>query len=156
MAGQCSWCVSPYRQAAESAITNGIAAAEVARRYGLSRNQWRRHKNHGTVTVPAALATVRTEVLEGGGGPYTVIPRLEQLLDQISELKDAWAERPSIVVQLLRLERDILGDVAKLRGEFPDKPTVTLDQIPQWGVVLAVLDNHPKARLELVEALGDS
>ena len=107
------------------------------------------------MTVPTALATVRMEVLEGGGGPYTIIPRLEQLLGQISDLKDVWGSKPSVVVQLLRLERDILGDVAKLRGEFPDRPTVTLDQIPQWSIVLSVLDNHLGARLELVEALSD-
>jgi transposase-like protein len=143
------------RQAAEEAIGSGASVARVCRMYGLSRDQWRHHKDHRTVTVPGALATVRMEVLEGGGGPYTLIPRLEVLLGEIAELKEVWADRPSILVQLLRLERDVLGDVAKLRGEFPDKPLVTLDQIPQWGIVLAVLDNHPRARLELVEALSD-
>jgi hypothetical protein len=95
------------------------------------------------------------EVIEGGGGPYTVIPRLEALLLQVDGLKAKWESKPSIVVSLLRLERDILGDIAKLRGEFPDKPQMSLDQLPQWATILYVLDSHPKARRDIVRALAD-
>ena len=123
MTARCSWCVSPYRQVAEEAIATGEAVMAVSRRYGLSRNQWRHHKDHGTVSSPVvtSLAAVRLEVLEGGGGPYTVIPRLEQLVIEVQAAKEKWVEKPTVVLGFMRLERDLLGDVAKLRGEFPEK-----------------------------------
>jgi hypothetical protein len=151
----CSWCVSPARHAAEEAISNGVDISEVARNYSLSRDQWYKHRRHGTLISPTSLATVRMEVIEGGGGPYTVIPRLEALLLQVDGLKDRWGAKPQVTVALLRLERDILGDIAKLRGEFPDKPQMSLDQLPQWTTILHVLDSHPHARRDIVEALQD-
>jgi hypothetical protein len=117
--GKCSWCLSPARQVAEEAIADGVEIAEVARSYRLSRDQWYKHRHHGTLVKQgaASLSAVRLEVLEGGGGPYTVIPRLEELLLQVDDLKVKWGSKPSLVVSLLRLERDVLGDIAKLRGE---------------------------------------
>jgi hypothetical protein len=155
--GKCSWCLSPARQVAEEAIADGVEIAEVARSYRLSRDQWYKHRRHGTLVKRGAtsLSAVRLEVLEGGGSPYTVIPRLEELLLQVDDLKVKWGSKPSLVVSLLRLERDVLGDIAKLRGEFPDRPRMSLDQLPQWTVILAVLDRHPKARLDIIEALHD-
>jgi hypothetical protein len=155
MSERCSWCVSPARAVAEEAITDGVEIAEVARSYGLSRDQWYKHRRHGTLISPTSLASVRLEVIEGGGGPYTVIPRLEALLLQVDALKDRWGEKPQVTVALLRLERDVLWDIAKLRGEFPDKPRMSLDQLPQWTTILHVLDSHPKARRDIVEALHD-
>lgn len=101
------------------------------------------------------MAAVRLEVIEGGGGPYTIIPRLEGLLLQVDDLKEKWGSKPSLVVSLLRLERDVLGDIAKLRGEFPDRPQMSLDQLPQWGTILYVLDRHPDARSDILKALHD-
>jgi hypothetical protein len=98
MSARCSWCVSPYRQVADEAIAAGTPVQEVARTYGLSRNQWRHHKDHGTVTSPqvVSLGAVRLEVLEGGGGPYTVIPRLEELLIEVQAAKAKWADKPPV------------------------------------------------------------
>jgi hypothetical protein len=155
MAGDCSWCVSIMRVQAEEALAAGVSLAQVCRDTGLSRDQWKKHRRHGTRETPTSLATVRLEVIEGGGGPYTVIPRLEALLLQVDALKERWAPKPQVMVSLLRLERDILGDIAKLRGEFPDKPRMSLDQLPQWTTILHVLDRHPKARRDIVEALHD-
>jgi hypothetical protein len=70
-------------------------------------------------------------------------------------LKAKWESKPSLVVSLLRLERDVLGDIAKLRGEFPDRPRMSLDQLPQWTTVLYVLDSHPDARRDIIKALQD-
>ncbi len=155
--GPCSWCVSPSRAVAEEAIADGVEIAEVARSYRLSRDQWYKHRHHGTLVKQgtSSLAAVRLEVIEGGGGPYTVIPRLEGLLLQVDALKEKWGSKPSLVVSLLRLERDVLGDIAKLRGEFPDRPRMSLDQLPQWTTVLYVLDSHPDARRDIIKALQD-
>jgi transposase-like protein len=146
------------RHQAEEALTEGVSLAEVCRSFGLSRNQWKKHRHHVTsrpLVVPTSLKAVRAEVLEGGGGPHTVIPRLEGLLLKVDVQKDRWSGKPQVQVALLRLERDILGDIAKLRGEFPDKPRMSLDQLPQWAMILGVLDSHPDARRDIVRALHD-
>jgi hypothetical protein len=144
------------RQVAEEAIADGAAVAEVARSYKLSRDQWYKHRLHRSLVNPgSSLAALRLEVIEGGGGPYTVIPRLEDLLLKSEALREKWESKPSTVVALLRLERDILGDIAKLRGEFPDRPQMSLDQLPQWGTILYVLDRHPEARSDILKALHD-
>ena len=146
MTVQCSWCVSPYRQVAEEQIAAGSAVAEVSRAFGLSRDQWRHHKGHGTLANPevVSLAAVRTKVLDGGGGPFTVIPRLEQALIEVQVAKKKWSDKPQVVLGFMRLERDLLGDVAKLRGEFPEKRTINVGEIAQWRVVLDALAPYPK------------
>jgi uncharacterized protein YjiS (DUF1127 family) len=154
MTVQCSWCVSPYRQVAEEQIAAGSAVAEVSRSFGLS--QWRHHKGHGTLANPkvVSLAAVRAEVLEGGGGPFTVIPRLEGLIARVQGAEEKWRSKPATVTQLLRLERDLLNDVAKLRGEFPQKRTINVGEIEQWRVVLDALAPYPKALHAISVALS--
>jgi hypothetical protein len=149
--------VSPYRQVADEAIAAGTPVQEVARTYGLSRNQWRHHKDHGTVTSPqvVSLGAVRLEVLDGGGGPYTVIPRLEELLIEVQAAKAKWADKPQVVLGFMRLERDLLGDVAKLRGEFPEKRSMSVGEMDEWRIVLDALSDHPRAMLAVSNALSD-
>ena len=157
MTARCSWCVSPYRQVAEEAIAAGTPVQEVSRTYGLSRNQWRHHKDHGVATSPAvtSLATVRLEVLDGGGGPYTVIPRLEELLIEVQAAKARWVDKPSVVLGFMRLERDLLGDVAKLRGEFPERRSMSVGEMDEWRIVLDALQSHPRALRAVSNALSD-
>jgi hypothetical protein len=157
MTARCSWCVSPYRQVADEAIAAGTPVQEVARTYGLSRNQWRHHKDHGTVTSPAvtSLGTVRLEVLEGGGGPYTVIPRLEELLIEVQAAKAKWVDKAPVVLGFMRLERDLLGGVAKLRGEFPEKRSMSVGEMDEWRLVLDALHDHPRALRAVSVALQD-
>ncbi len=157
MSSRCSWCTSPYRQVADEAIAAGTAVQEVARTYGLSRNQWRHHKGHGVVTSVevVSLAGVRLEVLEGGGGPYTVIPRLEQLLLEVQAAKARWVDVPQVVLGFMRLERDVLGDVAKLRGEFPEKRSMSVGEMDEWRIVLDALGDYPRALRAVSVALQD-
>ena len=147
MTAGCSWCVSPMRQVAEEAIASGDAVVAVSRRYGLSRDQWRHHKDHGTMSSPVvtSLAAVRLEVLEGGGGPYTVIPRLEQLVLEVQAAKQKWVDKPTVVLGFMRLERDVLGDIAKLRGEFPEKRAISVGELTEWRIVLDALHDYPRA-----------
>jgi len=157
VSSRCSWCVSPYRQVADEAIAVGTAVQEVARTYGLSRNQWRHHKGHGQVTNAevVSLGAVRLEVLEGGGGPYAVIPRLEQLVLEVQAAKHRWVDKPTVVLGLLRLERDVLGDVAKLRGEFPERRSVSVGELDEWRIVLDALHDYPRALRAVSSALSD-
>jgi hypothetical protein len=165
MSSKCSWCISPYRASVDEALAEGATVAEVCREYGLSRNQWRKHKDHiGSVPAPRSkppdpvsptvtLAGMRRDVLEGGGGPYTVIPRLEQLLIDVAAAKQKWQNKPATVVQLLRLERDVLNDVAKLRGEFPQRHSMDVGEWEEWHLVVAALMPYPKALRAVSAAL---
>jgi len=157
MSSRCSWCTSPYRQVADEAIASGTAVQEVARTYGLSRNQWRHHRDHGSLTSAevVSLSTVRLEVLEGGGGPYTVIPRLEQLVMEVQAAKHKWVDKPQVVLGFMRLERDVLGDIAKLRGEFPERRSVSVGELDEWRIVLDALHDYPRALRAVSSALSD-
>jgi hypothetical protein len=149
--------VSPYRQAAEEAVGAGEPVTQVCRTFGLSRDQWRHHKGHGAVAEgsPVPLATVRAEVLDGGGGPYTVIPRLEELIIEVRAAKEHWLAKPSTVLGFMRLERDLLGDVAKLRGEFPEKRTISVGELEEWRIVLDALRVYPNALRAVSAALTE-
>jgi hypothetical protein len=132
-----------------------MPVSHVCAQYGLSRNQWRKHKEHtgldGATVV--SLADVRRDVVEGGGGPYTVIPRLESLLIDVAAAKQKWQNRPATIVQLLRLERDILNDVAKLRGEFPQRQSMQVGEWEEWHRVVEALMPFPKAMRAVSVAL---
>ena len=149
--------MSPYRQAAEEAISAGTPVAQVCQTYGLSRNQWRHHKAHGMVAggSSVSLALVRADVLDGGGGPYTVIPRLEALLMEVQAEKQRWVEKPTTVLGFMRLERDLLGDVAKLRGEFPEKRSMSVGELAEWRIVLDALVPYPHALRAVSAALAE-
>jgi hypothetical protein len=122
MSQGCSWCVSPSRALAEERIAAGDPVSAVCRDYALSRDQWRHHRTHGS------LPRLRAEILNDGGGPSTVIPRLESLLMVVESERET--AKGSVTVSLLRLERDLLGDVARLRGEYPQKQSMA---IGDWG-----------------------
>jgi hypothetical protein len=152
MSSKCQWCISPYRQAAEDAIAGGMPVSHVCVEFGLSRNQWRKHKEHADLATVVSLADVRRDVVEGGG-PFTVLPRLESLLIDVAAAKQKWQNRPSTVVQLLRLERDILGDVAKVRGEMPQSRSMQVGEWAEWRVVVDALTAYPDAAQAVSRAL---
>jgi hypothetical protein len=131
--------------------------SHVCVQYGLSRNQWRKHKEHASLgeSTVVSLAGVRRDVVEGGGGPMLVIPRLESLLIDVAAAKQKWQNRPSTIVQLLRLERDILGDIAKLRGEFPLTRSMQVGDWAEWHLVIDALTPFPKAMHAVSLALTD-
>jgi hypothetical protein len=164
----CSWCVSPFRDAAEAAIVAGEPKMTVARRFGLGRSQMYKHLRHVRILPPKGgplvtnpepvqrLAAVRAEIVDSTDGWATVIPRLESLLLEVRRVRERWEDtKPQVAVSALRLEREILNDVAKLRGEIPDTRTVKVAEIAEWSIVLDALENHPKALRAVSKALGN-
>ena len=143
--GPCSWCISPSRDVAEERIAAGDPVSVVCRDFGLSRDQWKNHRLHGT------LPRLRVEILSDGGGPSTVIPRLESLLMVVQGERET--AQGSVMVSLLRLERDLLGDVARLRGEYPQKQSMAIGDWEEWAIVLDALTPYPKAMHAVSKAL---
>jgi hypothetical protein len=117
----------------------------VCRDYALSRDQWRHHRLHGS------LPRFRVEILNDGGGPSTVIPRLESLLMVVESERET--AKGSVMVSLLRLERDLLGDVARLRGEYPQRQSMAIGEWEEWSVVLDALTPYPRAMRAVSKAL---
>lgn len=156
MARPCSWCVSPYADAALAALGAGEPRVAVCRRYGLSRRQLLRHEQHSDdpyETEP--YRAVRAEIVEADGGPFTIIPRLEELLLHVREARSQWASRYQAQAAFLRLERDLLNDIAKYRGELPQRATINIGDVPEWRLVLNALTSHPRALHAVSVALKD-
>ena len=80
-----------------------------------------------------------------------MIPRLESLLITVESEREA--AQGSVMVSLLRLERDLLGDIAKLRGEFPVKQSMSVGDWAEWSIVLDALTPYPKAMRAVSKAL---
>jgi hypothetical protein len=59
----------------------------------------------------------------------------------------------SVTVSLLRLERDLLGDVARLRGEYPQKQSMAIGDWEEWSLVLDALTPFPRAMRAVSKAL---
>jgi hypothetical protein len=93
--------------------------------------------------------------VEGGSRPMLVIPRLESLPIDVAAAKQKWQNRPATIVQLLRLERDNLSDVAKLRGEFPQPHSMQVCDWAVWRIVIDALTPYPKALHAVSLALTD-
>jgi hypothetical protein len=84
-----------------------------------------------------------------------VIPRLEELLIEVQAAKAKWADKPTTVLGFMRLERDLLGDVAKLRGEFPERRSMSVGEMDEWRIVLDALQSYPRALRAVSSALSD-
>ena len=74
---------------------------------------------------------------------------------EVQAAKQRWADKPTVVLGLLRLERDVLGDVAKLRGEFPEKRAISVGELTEWRIVLDALHEYPRALRAVSVALQD-
>jgi hypothetical protein len=98
-----------------------------------------------------SLPRLRVEILNDGGGPSTVIPRLESLLMTVES--EAETAKGSVMVSLLRLERDLLGDVARLRGEYPQRQSMAIGEWEEWSIVLEALSPYPRAMRAVSKAL---
>jgi hypothetical protein len=81
-----------------------------------------------------------------------VIQRLESLLITVELEREA--AQGSVMVSLLRLERDLLGDIAKLRGEFPVKQSMSIGDWAEWSIVLDALtpDDEPYSRTSVCDS----
>lgn len=152
MSGSCSVCVSPFREAVERGLVEGANKSEMAKKFQLPRRQIYRHcEKHMDAAAPV-VEVVSGDLIS------TVIPRIERLIAEVEAVKarsgDAGNDR--LVLQAVRIQRELLSDVARLRGEIPTARSIRLDEVPGWAVVLQALDAYPRARLDVARALRES
>ena len=152
MSASCSVCVSPFREVVERGLREGAAKAEMARTFNLPRRQIYRHAENHMDGEHVAVEIVPEDLIS------SVIPRLERLILEVDEVKRRVIERGKdhLALQAVRVQRELLSDVARLRGEIPVQRSFRLDEIPGWAVVLEALDAYPRARLEVARALRES
>ncbi len=154
MGRRCTVCTHPKRDEIDRALIAGEPYRDIARRYGLSKDALRRHREH----IPKELARSR-EAEE--------VARADELLGQVQELRDRAlsildkAERSKdlrTALQAIREARQCVELLAKLAGELSEAPQVNILLSPQWvelrKTILVALDPFPEARARLAEVLG--
>lgn len=131
-------------------LTEGASKSEMSRRFQLPRKQIYRHLDH--MDGPPTVEVLSEDLVSA------VVPRLERLILEVEAVKGRAVEKGDdrLVLSAVRIHRELLSEVARLRGEIETVRSLTLDALPQWAVVLEALDGHPRARLEVAKALRES
>jgi hypothetical protein len=137
-----------------SEINEALVADEspsvLADRFGVSRFSIRRH---GINHLPVLL--VEAEAAERFANAETLIDRLQQLTDEARAIKgkaEASGDLRTALASVRELVR-IVELLGKLQGDLDEHPTVTITVIPEWRIVLGVLDAYPDARIAVARAL---
>jgi hypothetical protein len=152
MSASCSVCVSPFREAVERGLVEGANRLEMAKKFQLPRRQIYRHLEKHMDAAAQVVEVVSEDLI------LTVIPRIERLILEVEDVKARSLDegKDQLVLQAVKIQRELLSDVARLRGEIPSQRTIRLDEIEGWAVVLAALDAYPRARLSVARALRES
>jgi hypothetical protein len=152
MSASCSVCVSPFRESVERGLREGAAKLQMARTFNLPRRQIYRHAENHMEGEQVTVEIISEDLVS------SVIPRLERLVFEVEGVKDRAIERDKdqLALQAVRVQRELLSDVARLRGEIPTQRMIRLDEVPGWAIVLGALDAHPRARLAVAQALRES
>ena len=152
MGSSCSVCISPFKEAVERGLVEGANKLEMAKKFQLPRRQIYRHfEKHMDGSAPA-VEIVSEDLVS------TVIPRIERLIMEVEDVKvrSIANGKDQLALQAVRIQRELLNDVARLRGEIPTQRTIRLDEVPGWAIVLQALDAYPRARLDVARALRES
>ena len=153
----CSVCNHPDRDAIDAALVAGQTQGAVAAAHGLVRQSVGRHaKAHLSASLRAVHASREASETRAS------VDRLEGLYRQASDLLAAAGEGGNLNVSLNALKelRAVVMDLAKLRGEYDDKPTVQVLNVatsPEWlqvrTTMLEALQPFPEARAAVAAAL---
>lgn len=154
MPRQCSVCTSTDRPAIDGELVRATPLRTIASRYGVTRQALHRHRQ---THLPASLVRDRQA---------TELANAEQLLEQITDLQrhalSALARAEAMgdqrgALAAIREARACLEILAKISGQLLEAPGVSLTLSPEWSavrmVILEALQDHPKARLAVADAL---
>lgn len=150
MPQRCQVCCHEEVAAINDELAGGESYSDLAGRFGVSRFSLRRHNaNH----LPALLAEVAAA--DRFTQAESLMERLEQLTDEARRIKTK-AEASGDLRTALAAVRELVRVVellAKLEGDLDDRPIVNIAVVPEWRVVLGVLDAYPEARVAVARAL---
>jgi len=153
----CKVCMHPDRPDIDAALVTGITNVDAAKRWGMSRDSIRRHRDAHLSPALQAVAAHRETA-----GAKTALERMEALYEKASAVLDAASEegKASLSLAAIRELRGIVELLAKLTGELDDRPQVQVLNVtasPEWdalrGVVLSALRPYPEAGRAVALAL---
>jgi hypothetical protein len=153
---QCRACLSPSVAQIDAATRAGRSDPSIGREFGLSKDSIRRHRLHGHVS------TVSEATEASQNGPE--LPRtnassepartdaLQEMLALVANLKATPADglSPVAAMALAREKRLAVVELGKLAGP-PPPAHPTLDQVPDWLLIRALLARHPELREAIAE-----
>lgn len=150
MPQRCQVCIHPQVADVNDAVIAGEPHTAVAKRFGVSRFSIRRHAvRHVPVLMAEAAAAHRfTQAV-------TLVDRLEQLTGEAHRIKGK-AEASGDLRTSLAAVRELVRVVellARLDGEIDEQPVINIAVVPEWRIVLGVLEAYPEARIAVARAL---
>ncbi len=162
MARPCTICVSPRRSRVDAELVGGESLAAVARRFKLSRDALRRHREAHLSPALAAIAIEKYGTECAREAFDATVDRIEGLITRLEGLLSIAEERRSLIggANLAREIRQSLELVARLRGELDERPVVTTINVlasPEFvqavSAILAATEAWPEARLAIADRL---
>lgn len=154
MAGICSICHHPDRQAIDEGILAGTAYRTLKEQYGISLAAINRHRashlpERLVKAVEAAEVASADTLLDQVRDLQTRALRILEQAEASGDLRTA--------IAAIREARGNLELLARMLGELQESQTVNILVAPQWislrTVILDALQPYPDARLQLAEVL---
>lgn len=154
MGRPCSVCTHPKRLEIDRALVAGEPLRAIARRFGVSKDALRRHREH--LPTYLARATEAREAAQAGD----LLAQIQDLRDRALRILDkAESSRDlRVSLQAIREARQCVELLAKLAGELSEAPQVNILLSPQWvklrKTILIALEPFPEARAKVAEVLS--
>lgn len=149
----CTVCAHPERAEIDSALVSGESTRQIAGRYGsLSRAAIRRHADSH---LPETL--LKSRQAEELSASERLAGELEEVKADVRRLKVSAEREGDYKTALTGCDKalkalELQGKLAQL---IDDSPKVNILIAPRvQAVILAALESHPEARLDVAEALA--
>jgi hypothetical protein len=165
MAQPCVTCTHENRAAIEAMIAGGAGLSAVERKFHLTRDALRRHRDrHMSASLAAIHEAVSEKVLREVANATTARDRVEGLVAKLEALVERTdsERRESMLLQASRELRGAIELLARLSGELrPENQTtvqvLNLSTSDEWvrtrGAILVALQRHPAALADVTDAL---
>jgi hypothetical protein len=151
MPRRCSICQHDRRQEIDEAIVAGESYSALSRKYAVSRDSVRRHRENGHVDRKLIKAKEARETIEAG----TLFDRVRNLHDRALRIleKAEKSEQLRAATSAIREVRGILELEGRLRGEL-EQFSINIHLNPQWvqirNIIVSVLEKHPESLNEVL------
>ena len=169
----CKICDHPQRTAIDRAIIAGDSLRKIGTMFGTSKSEVDRHKTIcmartlTAITAPAQVPEYATpaEIAIERQNVRSVAQRAGQLVDKMEALAQRFEETGDAhgLMKAAKEIREGLRLLAQLSGELsPNQVNVavlntpSMQQSPEWPILMRVLGAHPEVRNELMEAMREA
>jgi len=156
MARSCTVCISSDLVAIDKALVAGLSQAAISAKFKVGEAAIQRHRKSHLSPALVAVKTRRDSLRATGN-----VNRLEGGVDLVEEQLYAAAEAgdSSLVLKTFREYRSGLELLAKMMGEYDEKPTTTINvlaspEVAQLATALMIaLAPYPQARIAAAAVL---